>query len=163
MKNDDITNKFLSLNEKGDFIEFLLKVDETIKEIDTAVPNDILLKFKNSSINSATFVSIYYKNGVMKIADVVKESTLVFLKTLKRKTMKERKLSRNWNNVSSVIINFPDSSIHKIVIKAGNGKKYSFKNNDEIIVSDETDTFQLDAIDELGFIENVKITFKNNK
>ncbi len=70
---------FINCETKGDYIKFCEKYCNEIKEIDTAVPDEIISKLTINGIEGF-WVSVYYTdeaNSIVRYCDVVSLATMI--------------------------------------------------------------------------------------
>ena len=61
----------LDLNNKGDYMRAVLKIDSSIKEIDSAIPYQISVVFRNYGLDTSNLCMVYFKDRSQKILDII--------------------------------------------------------------------------------------------
>jgi hypothetical protein len=58
-------------DNKKNMIDYIMKHNQNIKEIDTAIPLDVIKHLNIYDINSTFLISVYFKNGDFKIINIL--------------------------------------------------------------------------------------------
>jgi hypothetical protein len=59
------------LDNKKNMIDYIMKHNQDIKEIDTAIPLDVIKHLNIYDINSTFLISVYFTNGNFKIINIL--------------------------------------------------------------------------------------------
>ena len=73
---DDLYNLYYDIEEdilrsKGDYIKEVIKLDTSIKEIDSAIPLYVANELRRLNIKVDNFCQVYFKNGTNETIDIV--------------------------------------------------------------------------------------------
>lgn len=64
-------------NSKGDLIKKVLKLDDRIKTIDSAIPYDVQKSLIDLGIKADMYVTVYYGNNFVETVNIIEHLTIL--------------------------------------------------------------------------------------